>query len=176
MQKIKIKELKEEYVELVDLCNKCIKDGKFNSNNELGYSILDYAKTLSKLEDIEKIIKMDMMAKDKKEKKVIRNFISKNREDILKLHDDKCDICELDIVDILEIHHILPISNGGDNSLDNLSCLCPNCHAILHKMLDNCKKNIDGIELENALKNNMSFNAYDKLQKMFIKSVKLGAY
>lgn len=28
----------------------------------------------------------------------------------------------------LEIHHILPISQGGKNTLDNLKTLCHNCH------------------------------------------------
>lgn len=28
----------------------------------------------------------------------------------------------------LEVHHVVPLHNGGDDSLHNLVALCPNCH------------------------------------------------
>ena len=31
-----------------------------------------------------------------------------------------------------EIHHIVPIADGGDNSKGNLILLCPNCHKQVH--------------------------------------------
>lgn len=40
---------------------------------------------------------------------------------------NKCEICEFK--DKTEIHHIIPIDNGGDNDVDNLICLCGNHHA-----------------------------------------------
>ncbi|MGI9898367.1 PIN domain-containing protein [Vibrio natriegens] len=36
---------------------------------------------------------------------------------------------------ILEFHHLVPLSEGGDNSFDNLLLLCPNCHRLEHKKL-----------------------------------------
>ena len=30
----------------------------------------------------------------------------------------------------LELHHIVWVSHGGGNNLDNLLALCPNCHAL----------------------------------------------
>jgi len=33
----------------------------------------------------------------------------------------------------LHVHHIIPISKGGDNSLSNLTCLCETCHENQHK-------------------------------------------
>jgi len=33
----------------------------------------------------------------------------------------------------LDIHHLELVSEGGDNSSDNLLPLCPNCHALHHK-------------------------------------------
>ena len=39
-------------------------------------------------------------------------------------------------VSILEIHHILPLRDGGDESADNLVVLCPNCHSIAHSKSD----------------------------------------
>lgn len=44
-----------------------------------------------------------------------------------------CMICGFDIA--VTIHHIKPISDGGKNNPDNLSVLCPNHHAMVHKGL-----------------------------------------
>lgn len=171
----KIKELKEEHLSLIDLANKCIDNGEFDTHNELGYSIIDFAKLLSKIDELDKIIDLDTKAKDKKEKSKIRAFITRNKEEILQLHNNKCDVCELEIEDILEIHHILPMSNGGDNSLDNLSCLCPNCHAILHKILSDCSKDIEDLKFSKLLQKKLSYESYNRLLDIFAKSVKKGA-
>jgi hypothetical protein len=32
----------------------------------------------------------------------------------------------------LEVHHILPLGEGGDDTLDNAAALCPSCHRELH--------------------------------------------
>lgn len=32
----------------------------------------------------------------------------------------------------LEVHHILPLSEGGDDTLENAAALCPSCHRELH--------------------------------------------
>ncbi|WP_341496498.1 HNH endonuclease signature motif containing protein [Photobacterium damselae subsp. damselae] len=32
----------------------------------------------------------------------------------------------------LEVHHLIPLSKGGEDSLDNVQSLCPNCHRKLH--------------------------------------------
>jgi len=34
----------------------------------------------------------------------------------------------------LHAHHIMPVSKGGDADLDNLLCLCPNCHQVVHRL------------------------------------------
>jgi 5-methylcytosine-specific restriction protein A len=34
----------------------------------------------------------------------------------------------------LEVHHIDFLSNGGDDSIDNVSALCPNCHRKMHAL------------------------------------------
>ena len=34
----------------------------------------------------------------------------------------------------LEVHHIEFLSNGGDDSIDNVSALCPNCHRKMHAL------------------------------------------
>lgn len=174
MNSVKIKELKEEFDYLIKEINKCVKDGEFNPKNELNCGILDFSKKLSKLDEITELINLDNKAKEQKEKNKIRSFINKNKDKILELHNNMCDVCGLDIYDILEIHHILPISCNGDNSLDNLACLCPNCHSILHKMINDCKKDIDNTKLTDLIKEKLTYNAYNNLQNIFIKSVKKG--
>ena len=32
----------------------------------------------------------------------------------------------------LEIHHIVPLSQGGSDTIDNVIALCPNCHRKRH--------------------------------------------
>lgn len=32
----------------------------------------------------------------------------------------------------LEVHHVLPLSEGGRNDLDNLKTLCRDCHISMH--------------------------------------------
>lgn len=40
----------------------------------------------------------------------------------------RCCNCDLDLMDRWEVHHILPIVFGGDDSLKNLSAICIDCH------------------------------------------------
>ena len=32
----------------------------------------------------------------------------------------------------LEVHHIKPLSQGGEDSLENVKAICPNCHRKIH--------------------------------------------
>ena len=32
----------------------------------------------------------------------------------------------------IEIHHVVPLSEGGEDSINNTVALCPNCHRALH--------------------------------------------
>jgi hypothetical protein len=36
-------------------------------------------------------------------------------------------------LNILEDHHLIPVSEGGGDEFFNLIALCPNCHALHHK-------------------------------------------
>lgn len=45
---------------------------------------------------------------------------------------DICEDCGCSITDILELHHIKPVSLGGGNEMSNLRLLCPNCHKMMH--------------------------------------------
>lgn len=44
----------------------------------------------------------------------------------------KCEICGFDYKPVLQIHHIVPVSEFGNNQRDNIICVCPNCHKTLH--------------------------------------------
>ena len=44
----------------------------------------------------------------------------------------KCEKCKLNFK-MLEIHHIIPISKGGNNEASNLMALCSSCHKIKDK-------------------------------------------
>ena len=45
-----------------------------------------------------------------------------------------CEICNWNKAS-RDLHHIIEISNGGTNSLDNIICVCPNCHRMIHSNL-----------------------------------------
>jgi len=67
-----------------------------------------------------------------------RNQLKKkgNHKRIVTMKTDSCDVCGNPMTDILEIHHVIPLSRGGDNTIENFVCLCPNCHKIVHKCID----------------------------------------
>lgn len=44
--------------------------------------------------------------------------------------DLKCDICGR--MDNLTAHHKIPVSEGGNNSPDNIAVLCTTCHDLTH--------------------------------------------
>lgn len=46
----------------------------------------------------------------------------------------KCIVCSYAYRGIIVVHHILPIAHGGDNWSGNLVELCPNCHAVVHRI------------------------------------------
>jgi hypothetical protein len=55
------------------------------------------------------------------------------RKDIIANHKKKCAACGFAASLILKVHHIHPVSEGGDDSPKNLVALCPNCHDLVHK-------------------------------------------
>lgn len=66
---------------------------------------------------IEKIVRIASLAKKVKE-----------------IHDFRCQVCSTRLTNgkrqIAEAAHINPLGMGGEDSLDNLLCLCPNHHAL----------------------------------------------
>jgi predicted HNH restriction endonuclease len=47
----------------------------------------------------------------------------------------ECAICGLTYAPVLQVHHVLPLSDGGNNNIDNLVVLCSNCHKAVHSTI-----------------------------------------
>jgi len=57
------------------------------------------------------------------------------RRQVISHANGNCELCgmpapfnDLDGQPYLEVHHLVPLHTGGDDSLPNLVALCPNCH------------------------------------------------
>ena len=74
----------------------------------------------------------------------IRTVVYKRNPDVvvevLERAKGKCERCKQpapfiqakDGMPYLEVHHILPLEKGGDDSVENAAALCPNCHREVH--------------------------------------------
>ena len=74
-------------------------------------------------------------AQRKIEKGTFRHGVTAELRDCIKLRDDfTCRLCVNKLeTNELQVHHIVPVSDGGDDELSNLVLLCHNCHTSLHK-------------------------------------------
>jgi hypothetical protein len=54
------------------------------------------------------------------------------REKLLEKHGHACAICGVKNAEVpLELAHLIPVSQGGETTEDNLTILCPNCYRTL---------------------------------------------
>lgn len=93
---------------------------------------------------------------------------SKNRADAIAYHGTRCKICKFDFEKVygsrgkgyIEIHHINPLSNIGEEvNIDpkvDLIPVCSNCHRMIHRKMDNVLTIEDMIELVETNKANKS--------------------
>lgn len=64
------------------------------------------------------------------------DFVRQQREETAKkrevyLNQKKhCQVCSFTFTPLLQIHHVVPMTQGGDNRL--VTVLCPNCHRLVH--------------------------------------------
>jgi 5-methylcytosine-specific restriction protein A len=65
----------------------------------------------------------------------------KLRDKIKNLQNYSCAMCGIseDGFLILQVHHVLPTSQGGSDEESNLVALCPNCHCRTHSILEKAK-------------------------------------
>ncbi len=69
------------------------------------------------------------------------------KQEAIQKAEHKCKICGFQGTtdsSILEIHHIRSLGKGGDNTLDNIIVLCPNCHKQVHDRMENESEFIGG--------------------------------
>jgi len=79
-------------------------------------------------EEVKYQFDLSIIKRDKRKK---RQIISDNlKEKIHKKYQNKC--AECDSGEGLVIDHIIPVSEGGDNTEDNLQLLCRKCHGKKH--------------------------------------------
>ena len=88
--------------------------------------------------------------KRKESKKIRKNKVNR---------DSRCEICGFDFYKVLQIHHVVPISLGGSNDNDNIICVCPNCHKMLHYAYGVVKNNDECADLELV---NWAINNFDE--------------
>lgn len=74
-------------------------------------------------------------AQKKIEKGTFRHGVGSELRECIKLRDDfTCRLCVNKLeTNELQVHHIVPVSDGGNDELINLVLLCHNCHTSLHK-------------------------------------------
>jgi len=62
-----------------------------------------------------------------------RSLTPSQRAKIILKVNGKCLQCKKKYSsDVLELHHIKPVSEGGSNRLSNITVLCPTCHRRVH--------------------------------------------
>ena len=63
-----------------------------------------------------------------------RRISEKLKQSIFEKYDFRCTSCGISNDEIsLELAHIVPLSQGGESSAENLTVLCPNCHNMLDR-------------------------------------------
>lgn len=97
--------------------------------------------------------------KNKRKQKIRGQQITIKKQMLKNQGKAHCEFCGNDKEAILQIHHIKPVSQGGDNKDSNLVILCPNCHKLAHAHL------ISVEELKTAKKMKKVFVSPEEIQK-----------
>lgn len=79
----------------------------------------------------------------------------------------KCEVCGFNYKPILQIHHIVPVSEFGNNQRDNIICVCPNCHKALHHIYSTF--NGEKCEYIYSLSRAYGTEAYERMSDVFFR-------
>ncbi|MEH7090727.1 HNH endonuclease [Priestia aryabhattai] len=66
----------------------------------------------------------------------IKEYAKKMAQGICQLCDKEAPFLDKQGNPFLEVHHINYLSNGGEDKIDNVVALCPNCHRRIHMLED----------------------------------------
>lgn len=119
-------------------CAGCL--GKFNLTDLSEYRRKKWCGTYSCKEEIDRKVKHKNY---KLRMKRIANGTYRNgvpielRKHVLNIFDHTCTMCgDRDVFDgysKMQIHHIVPVSDGGSDDIKNLTVLCHDCHTEVHQ-------------------------------------------
>lgn len=138
--------------------------------DSLNENDMEFSKKYYRYLELQRMIELNRRADKQKEISEIRNFITNNRNEILDIFNNKCEVCNFDFIHSLVIHHRQPISEGGTNELNNLSVLCSNCHSIVHHIMRTLKNGSGGWKsfehIDKWANNSIPNNQYMQLIKI----------
>lgn len=108
-------------------------DEKFNKSVSLSLSDNDQLRK----------IRLESASKFPTKTAVVSYVFNRNCDvvaEVLKRSDGKCELCKKDApfnrasdgTRYLEVHHWVPLSEGGEDTVENATALCPNCHKQSH--------------------------------------------
>lgn len=80
---------------------------------------------------------------DSRQKRInkIRAELSKERPEIIA-KSNGCELCGCKNCSLI-LHHIIPVSKGGDNSPENIVVLCEECHKDFHRLYATWEQNFN---------------------------------
>ncbi len=108
-------------------------------------SIEELKEKYLKKKSLEELKKLAKHAKKKPQRRLVNNDqIIRNPsvvEYVKRVARGKCDLCE-ELAPFkdkkgepyLECHHVIPLAEDGDDSIENAVALCPNCHRKMHSL------------------------------------------
>ena len=69
-----------------------------------------------------------------------RNWTKEHRDELISAHGLKCVSCGEDDSNLIVWHHIVPLANGGEDSISNIIPVCLSCHKKIHGMKELSKQ------------------------------------
>lgn len=72
-----------------------------------------------------------------REEKQTRYVPDEVKNNVMERYFNSCAVCSNSEKDLFEFHHKVRYSDGGDNSEENIVPLCPRCHSIVTRYIQN---------------------------------------
>lgn len=98
-------------------------------------------KTLKELEELYKqgekaLNKSTKIVNNYNRSLIVKEIALKKAQGICQLCKEEAPFLDKNNNPFLEVHHIVPLSKGGEDSTKNVVALCPNCHRKIHILED----------------------------------------